>query len=248
MGVAAGQQLAHLGLEERLGAAGAGEEEAKRHRWRQANRTGGGGDGQQLRWRRRCLGAGGIVAAKGRSMAGPGPKLASWFFACVAAAAAHAADVTGQSTAPIVNPAIDPVAFLRVAGDALAQRERRRVSEAEFVRMRREPGTVVLDARSKARYDQLHVEGALHLSFPDIAIESLAALLPDKDVRILIYCNNNFRGAEGPFPKKLASASLNLSTFVALYDYGYRNVWELGPLIDVETSTIPFARGVPATP
>jgi len=114
--------------------------------------------------------------------------------------------------------------------------------------MSREPGTVVLDARSKARYDELHVAGALHLSFPDIAIESLAALLPDKDVRILIYCNNNFRGAEGPFPKKLASASLNLSTFVALYDYGYRNVWELGPLIDVETSTIPFARGVPATP
>ena len=37
---------------------------------------------------------------------------------------------------------------------------------------------------------------------------------------IMIYCNNNFRGAESAFPKKLASASLNLSTFVALYDYG----------------------------
>jgi len=158
------------------------------------------------------------------------------------AAAAQSADAAQA----IVNPAIDPAAFLRVAGAALAERERHRVSEAEFVRMSREPGTVVLDARSKAKYDELHVEGAIHLSFPDIAIESLAALLPDKDVRILIYCNNNFRGAERPFPKKLASASLNLSTFVALYDYGYRNVWELGPLIDVEATTIRFARTAPA--
>ena len=179
-------------------------------------------------------------------------RLASWFFA-LAAASAHAsgaaalgAETTETTASPptpdaIVNPAIDPAAFLRVAGDALAERERRRVSEAEFIRMSREPGTVVLDARSKAKYDELHVEGAIHLSFPDIAIESLAALLPDKDVRILIYCNNNFRGDESAFPKKLASASLNLSTFVALYDYGYRNVWELGPLIDVGTTAIPFA-------
>ena len=126
--------------------------------------------------------------------------------------------------------------------DVRAEREHRRISEEEFVRMSREPGTVVLDARSKEKFDELHVEGALHLSFPDIALDSLAALLPDRNVRILIYCNNNFRGAESPFPKKLASASLNLSTFVALYDYGYRNVWELGPLIDVETTTILFAR------
>jgi rhodanese-related sulfurtransferase len=154
------------------------------------------------------------------------------------AAGAQSAD----AAQPIVNPAIDPAAFLRVAGAALAERERHRISEAEFVRMSREPGTVVLDARSKEKYDELHVEGAMHLSFPDIAIDSLAALLPDKDARILIYCNNNFRGAESAFPKKLASASLNLSTFVALYDYGYRNVWELGPLIDVEATTIPFAR------
>jgi hypothetical protein len=171
-------------------------------------------------------------------------KLAVWL-AASAAATALATQTTAQAAEPadrIVNPAIDPGAFLRVAHDAIAHRERRRISEADFVRMSREPGTVVLDARSKARYDELHVDGAIHLSFPDIAIDSLAALLPDKDVRILIYCNNNFRGAEGPFPVKLASASLNLSTFVALYDHGYRNVWELGPQIDIEASTIPFAR------
>ena len=106
----------------------------------------------------------------------------------------------------------------------------------------------MLDARSKEKFDELHVEGALHLSFPDIAIDTLAALLPDKNVRILISCNNNFRGAEGPFPSKLPSASLNLPTYIALYDYGYRNVYELGPLIDIETTAIAFARSAATAP
>jgi hypothetical protein len=84
------------------------------------------------------------------------------------------------------------------------------------------------------------VKGAVNLSFPDIAVESLNRLIPDRRTRILIYCNNNFSNAEGPFPVKLASASLNLATYVALYNYGYRNVYELGPLIDIGSSKLAF--------
>ena len=142
--------------------------------------------------------------------------------------------------APIVNAAIDVDAYLRIASDAARHRESRRLSEDEFIRMSREPGTIILDARSKEKYDELHVRGALNLSFPDIAIGSLRQMLPDKSARILIYCNNNFRNAEGPFPSKLPSASLNLPTYIALYDYGYRNVYELGPLIDARETRIEF--------
>jgi hypothetical protein len=149
---------------------------------------------------------------------------------------------------PIINPAIDDEAFLRVVSDALRHRADRRLSEAEFIRMARQSGTVVLDARSKEKFDQLHIDGAVNLSFPDIALASLESVLPDKSVRILIYCNNNFSGAEGPFPSKLPSASLNLPTYVALYDYGYRNVFELGPLIDIEATAIVFATSPPPTP
>lgn len=80
----------------------------------------------------------------------------------------------------------------------------------------------------------------MNLSFPDIAVDSLHAAIPDKSARILIYCNNNFRGAEKPFPTKIPVASLNLSTYVALYSYGYRNVYELAPLIDIKTSKLQF--------
>lgn len=33
---------------------------------------------------------------------------------------------------------------------------------------------------------------------------------------------------------------MNLSTYVALYSYGYRNVYELAPLLDIKTSTLEF--------
>jgi hypothetical protein len=138
------------------------------------------------------------------------------------------------------NPAIDMEGYLEVSKEAARHRATRRLSEADFIRMSREPGTIVLDARSRERFDELHVKGALNLSFPDIAVESLNTLIPDRGTRILIYCNNNFSNAEGPFPVKLASASLNLATYVALYDYGYRNVYELGPLIDIGTSRLEF--------
>jgi len=138
------------------------------------------------------------------------------------------------------NPAIDMPGYLRVAREAAEHRATRRVSEAEFIRMSREPGTVILDARSKEKYDQLHIKGAINLSFPDIAVSTLESTIPDRSTRVLIYCNNNFANADGPFPAKLATASLNLSTYIALYDYGYRNVYELAPLIDVRSSQLEF--------
>jgi hypothetical protein len=145
-----------------------------------------------------------------------------------------------QQAPPPANPAIDMEGYLKVARQAALHRQTRRVTEEDFLRMSHESGTVVLDARSREKFDQLHVKGAVNLSFPDIAVQSLKTTFPDKATRILIYCNNNFRGADGPFPSKLPSASLNLSTFIALYNYGYRNVWELGPLIDVKKSKLPL--------
>jgi len=145
-----------------------------------------------------------------------------------------------------VNPAIDMPRFLQVAAEAAEYRETHRISEDEFIRLSRLPGTVILDARSRQKYDELHVKGAINLSFPDIALDSLAGVLPDKSALILIYCNNNFLNAPGAFPSKLPSASLNISTYIALYDYGYRNVYELAPLIDIESSRLEFEPALPA--
>lgn len=142
---------------------------------------------------------------------------------------------------PIKNPAIDMDGYLRTAKEAAEHRESHRLTEDEFIRISREPGTIILDARSREKFDELHINGAINLSFPDITVESLNRVLPDRNARILIYCNNNFTGAEQAFPTKKITASLNLSTYISLYTYGYRNVYELGPLLDIKKTKLDFA-------
>ena len=155
-------------------------------------------------------------------------------------------NLVAQDSQTAENPKIDMAGFLRISLDAAEHRESRRLSEDDFIRVSREAGTIILDARSKEKFDLLHVRGAINLSFPDITIESLQKTIPDKSTRVLIYCNNNFENAELAFPTKQFSASLNLSTYISLYDYGYRNVFELAPLLDPATSKLPFASKVDA--
>jgi len=148
------------------------------------------------------------------------------------------ADTPKTAKAGINNPAIDMKGYLAVAAEAARHRESRRLTEDEFIQMSREFGTIIYDARSQEKYNELHIKGAINLSFPDITVESLKATFPDKNARILIYCNNNFVGEQKAFPTKIMTASLNLSTYIALYSYGYRNIYELGPLLDVKTTKL----------
>jgi phage shock protein E len=147
---------------------------------------------------------------------------------------------TGTAQQPYGNPNIDMEGYLRVSKEAAKHRETRRLTEEDFIRMAAEEGTIVLDARSKEKYDLMHIKGAINLSFSDITIESLKKAIPDKDTRVLIYCNNNFQNSERAFPSKLPTASLNLSTYIALYNYGYKNIYELLPRVDPAKSKLTF--------
>jgi Rhodanese-like domain len=140
----------------------------------------------------------------------------------------------------IPNRLIDYDKFLAQAQIVGKLRSKRRVSETEFLRLAAKPGTVMLDARSTERYQDLHIQGATHLSFPDITAEALAKIIPSKTSMILIYCNNNFLNEPIAFASKIASASLNINTFNTLYSYGYENIYELGPLLDARSTKLPL--------
>ena len=68
--------------------------------------------------------------------------------------------------------------------------------------------------------------------------------------RILIYCNNNFADDQIAFATKMArpvyrktkplTLALNIPTFINLYGYGYKNVYELSDLVSVYNRTIEF--------
>jgi hypothetical protein len=152
--------------------------------------------------------------------------------------AVFAATVSAEE---IPNPLIDYGAFAEMVSFVGIVREGRRISEKEFIRMSQDPETVILDARSPGKFALLHVKGARNLSLPDITAEELAKIIPSKRTRVLIYCNNNFINAPEPFPTKIVSASLNVYTFNVLYSYGYENVYELGPAIDIGKARLQFA-------
>lgn len=149
--------------------------------------------------------------------------------------------VCAAAAEPIPNALVDYDGFEKSVSEVKVLRAQRRISEAEFIRMAREPGTVVLDARSERLYRLRHIEGAVNLSFPEFTAATLAKAIPARNTRVLIYCNNNFGGAPESFPVKAIASALNMSTFVSLHTYGYRNVYELGPAVDVADSRLAFA-------
>jgi hypothetical protein len=158
-------------------------------------------------------------------------------FLCVTALLATSIHAEDKS---IPNRLIDYPSFMKSAAEVARLRAEHRVTEPEFIHMAAESGTIVLDARSDAKFSMLHVKGARHLSFPDITAEELAKVIPAKSSRVLIYCNNNFENEPRAFPSKMPAASLNIHTFNTLFNYGYRNIFELGPLVDIKKTKLPL--------
>lgn len=141
----------------------------------------------------------------------------------------------------IVNPLIRYDLFSENVRQVGEVREGQRLTEEAFLKAMKEPGVVVLDARSGPMFKLRHLQGAVNLSLPDFSEQALANLIPSKDTKVLIYCNNNFQGSPLSMVAKGVAASLNVHTFVTLKSYGYENVWELGPLLDVRTTVLPMA-------
>jgi phage shock protein E len=140
----------------------------------------------------------------------------------------------------IPNRLIDCPGYLKIAQQVQVPREQRRVTEQQFLAMAAEPGTLILDARSESKFKLRHIKGALNLPFTEFTETTLAKAIPSKNTRVLIYCNNNFLGSPVAFAGKVA-ASLNISTYVTLTSYGYTNIYELGPLIDIKSTKLVFA-------
>jgi len=90
------------------------------------------------------------------------------------------------------SPLVSFSQFETLADSVEHYRENRLVSVQEFVAFSKEKNTVILDTRSKVFFEKKHVKGAVNLPFADFTQENLKALIPNKNTRILIYCNNNF--------------------------------------------------------
>jgi len=142
--------------------------------------------------------------------------------------------------------------FEEVAKEAKEHRKDRLIDFNTFTEYAKDENTIILDTRSKRMYDKMHIKGAIHINFADFTQQYLAEMIPSQDTRILIYCNNNFK-QEPLFAQNFASKvvmpdlsdlglledavtldktlALNIPTFINLYGYNYRNVYELSELV-----------------
>lgn len=134
---------------------------------------------------------------------------------------------------PAGSPAIDYPGFLELTEEVYAIRETRLIPLDAFNAMASEPGTIILDTRSREAYEMGHLQGAINLPFSDFTDEKLAAVIPTKDTRVLIYCNNNFADNIAPVMVKKVELALNIPTFINLYGYGYQELYELGELTEI---------------
>lgn len=148
--------------------------------------------------------------------------------------------------------------FKQLVAEVEGHRAERMIDLDTFLRMSREEGVVVLDARSAFRFERIRMKGAKSLPFTDFTQENLAKLIPDPGTKILIYCNNNFYGDQVDFAGKASVArakaeksevgeqekprmlALNIPTYINLYGYGYRNVYELNELVSVRDRRVEF--------
>ncbi len=156
--------------------------------------------------------------------------------------AMFAAAGTAVAEKPATNPQIDFPGFERLTHDVKPTRAKRLVSLAEF---KAKAGTaVILDARSANAFAQGHIDGAINLPLTDFTADALAAALPNTKRPILIYCNNNFSNNRAPVALKAAPVSLNIQTFINLAAYGYRNVYELGQVVDFDDPAVGWVKGL----
>ena len=92
------------------------------------------------------------------------------------------------------------------------------ISQDEAYRMMQEETVVVLDVREQSEYDAGHIPDAVLLPVGSIGEESAAAVIPEKDTAVLVYCRSGNRS-------RTAAAALAELGYTAVYEFGGINSW-----------------------
>lgn len=142
---------------------------------------------------------------------------------------------------------IDYLGFERLTYEISDYRMSRLVDIKKFNKLSRDKQTIILDTRSKSAFDEVHVSGAVHLNFSDFTEQKLKEIIPSKDTRVLIYCNNNLRSEMSALMDKKIELALNIPTFINLYGYGYENIYELDGYLDEHDDRIHLTYDVSKT-
>lgn len=103
-------------------------------------------------------------------------------------------------------------------GISESQPSYQQISQQEAKEMMDSQQVIVLDVREQEEYDSEHIPGAVLLPVGTIDEDSAAAVIPDKDDTVLVYCRSGNRS-------KTASATLAQLGYTQVYEFGGINTW-----------------------
>ena len=111
-----------------------------------------------------------------------------------------------------------PLLLLAGCGSGTAQSGYTQISQEEAKAMMDGQDVIVLDVREQNEYDSGHIPGAVLLPLGSISEESAAAVIPEKDSTVLIYCRSGNRS-------KTASDKLAQLGYTQIYEFGGITTW-----------------------
>lgn len=111
--------------------------------------------------------------------------------------------------------------FMLLAGCSRAQEgqaDYRQISQEEAKQKMDEEEVLVLDVREPSEYDAGHIPQAVLLPVGSITESSAAAVIPEKDTTVLVYCRSGNRS-------KTAAGKLADLGYTEVYEFGGINTW-----------------------
>ena len=107
--------------------------------------------------------------------------------------------------------------LLTGCGGTAADGSYQQITQEEAKEMMDTQEVIILDVREQDEYDSGHIPGAVLLPVGTINEDTAAAVIPEKDTAVLVYCRSGNRS-------KTASQ--------ALADLGYTQIYEFGGIRD----------------
>ena len=104
------------------------------------------------------------------------------------------------------------------SGKESASHSYEQISQQEAKTMMDTQDVIILDVREQEEYDSGHIPGAVLLPVGTISEKTDAAVIPEKDSVVLVYCRSGNRS-------KTASAALAELGYTGVYEFGGINTW-----------------------
>ena len=92
------------------------------------------------------------------------------------------------------------------------------ITQEEAQEMMDTQSVIILDVREQSEYDSGHIPGAVLFPVGEIAADTAAAVIPEKDAAVLVYCRSGNRS-------KTASSALARLGYTNIYEFGGINTW-----------------------